>query len=95
MKDASASAIYGARAANGVIIITTKRGGKKLSVDYNFQYGSGKIMNKLDVMNAQQYSSFLQQYHPTRVGELGIINPNIVDDPSTPQNEAQQLYNTD
>ena len=46
-------------------------------------------------MNAQQYSSFLQQYHPTRVGELGIINPNIVDDPSTPQNEAQQLYNTD
>ena len=95
LKDASASAIYGARAANGVIIITTKRGGKKLSVDYNFQYGSGKIMNKLDVMNAQQYSSFLQQYHPTRVGELGIINPNIVDDPSTPQNEAQQLYNTD
>ena len=95
LKDASASAIYGARAANGVIIITTKRGGKKLSVDYNFQYGSGKIMNKLDVMNAQQYSSFLQQYHSTRVGELGIINPNIVDDPSTPQNEAQQLYNTD
>lgn len=95
LKDASASAIYGARAANGVIIITTKRGGKKLSVDYNFQYGSGQIMNKLDIMNAQQYSSFLQQNHPTRVGELGIINPNIVDNPSTPQNEAQQLYNTD
>jgi iron complex outermembrane receptor protein len=95
LKDASASAIYGARAANGVIIITTKRGGKKLSVDYNFQYGSGRILNKLDVMNAQQYSSFLQQNHPTRVAELGIINPTIVDDPSTPQNEAQQLYNTD
>lgn len=95
LKDASASAIYGARAANGVIIITTKRGGKKLSVDYNFQYGSGRILNKLDIMNAQQYSSFLQQNHPGRVGELGIINPNIVDDPSTPQNEAQQLYNTD
>jgi iron complex outermembrane receptor protein len=95
LKDASASAIYGARAANGVIIITTKRGGKKLSVDYNFQYGSGQIMNKLDVMNAQQYLSFLEQNHPTRVGELGIINPDIVDNPSTPQNEAQQLYNTD
>ncbi|WP_396155604.1 SusC/RagA family TonB-linked outer membrane protein [Flavobacterium sp.] len=95
LKDASASAIYGARAANGVIIITTKRGGKKLSVDYNFQYGSGRIMNKVDVMNAQQYSSFLQQNHPTRIGELGIINPTIVDNPSTPQNEAQQLYNTD
>jgi iron complex outermembrane receptor protein len=95
LKDASASAIYGARAANGVIIITTKRGGKKMSVDYNMQYGSGRILNKIDVMNAQQYSSFLGQLHPGRLGELGIINPNIVDDPATPQNESQQLFNTD
>ena len=94
LKDASASAIYGARAANGVIIITTKRGGKKLSVDYNFQYGTGKIQNQLDVMNSNQYSSFIQQFHPTRIGELGIINPNIIDNPSTPQNEAQEIYNT-
>ena len=94
LKDASASAIYGARAANGVIIITTKRGGKKLSVDYNFQYGSGKILNQLDVMNSNQYSAFIQQFHPTRFGELGLINPNIVDNPSTPQNEAQEIYNT-
>lgn len=95
LKDASASAIYGARAANGVIIITTKRGGKKLSVDYSFQYGSGQIQNKLDVMNSNQYSAFIQQFHPTRFGELGIINPNIVDNPSTPLNEAQQISNTD
>ena len=95
LKDASASAIYGARAANGVIIITTKRGGKKMSVNYNMQYGSGRILNKIDVMNAQQYSSFLGQLHPGRLGELGIINPNIVDDPATPQNESQQLFNTD
>lgn len=94
LKDASASAIYGARAANGVIIITTKRGGKKMSVDYNMQYGSGRILNKIDVMNAQQYSSFLEQLHPGRLGELGIINPNIVDDPATIQNESQQLFNT-
>ena len=95
LKDASASAIYGARAANGVIIITTKRGGKKLSVDYNFQYGSGKIANKLDVMNSSQYTAFIQQYHPTRFAELGLVNPNITDDPTTAINEAQQIYNTD
>ena len=95
LKDASASAIYGARAANGVVIITTKRGGKKMSVDYNMQYGSGRILNKIDVMNAQQYSSFLEQLHPGRLDELGIINPNIVDDPATLQNESQQLFNTD
>jgi iron complex outermembrane receptor protein len=94
LKDASASAIYGARAANGVIIITTKRGGKKLSVDYNFQYGSGRILNQIDVMNANQYSAFIQQFHPTRSSDLGLINPNVVDNPSTPQNEAQELYNT-
>ena len=40
LKDASATAIYGSRASNGVIIITTKKGGKTLKVDYNFQYGS-------------------------------------------------------
>ena len=38
LKDASATAIYGSRASNGVIIITTKKGGKTLAVDYNFQY---------------------------------------------------------
>lgn len=95
LKDASASAIYGSRAANGVIIITTKRGGKKLSVDYNFQYGSGRIANKLDIMNSSQYSAFIQEFHPTRFAELGLINPNIVDNPSTPINEAQEIYNTD
>ena len=52
LKDASATAIYGSRASNGVIIITTKRGGKKLSVEYNFQYGSGKNVNQIDVFGA-------------------------------------------
>jgi iron complex outermembrane receptor protein len=94
LKDASASAIYGARAANGVIIITTKKGGKKLAVDYNFQYGSGKVQNKLDVLSSADYQAFIQQYHPDKLNQLGIINPNIVDDPSTPINEAQQIYNT-
>jgi iron complex outermembrane receptor protein len=34
---------------NGVIIITTSKGGKTLTVDYNFQYGSGKIAKTVDV----------------------------------------------
>lgn len=95
LKDASASAIYGARAANGVIIITTKKGGKKLAVEYNFQYGSGQVQNKLDVLSSAGYQAFIQQYHPDRFNQLGIINPNITDDPSTPINEAQEIYNTD
>lgn len=59
LKDASATAIYGTRASNGVIIITTKKGGKKLEVNYNVQYGSGKHFNKIDVLNASEYRESL------------------------------------
>src|SRR5205085_811819 len=58
LKDASASAIYGARAANGVIIVTTKRGKEgKTSVAYDGYRGYQNIQKskKLDVLNVQQY----------------------------------------
>ena len=62
LKDASAGAIYGSRAANGVVIITTK-GGKKdqpLKVDYKGYFGMDKVSNnKYDLMNADQYSNYL------------------------------------
>jgi TonB-linked SusC/RagA family outer membrane protein len=69
LKDASATAIYGSRASNGVIIITTKRGSKKLAVDYNFQYGSGKVFNKIDVFSAQAYRDLI-----TTRGNTGQIS---------------------
>ena len=56
LKDASAAAIYGARAANGVIIITTKRGrtgAPKISL--NTYIGSQGVTNTLDLLNAEQY----------------------------------------
>ena len=62
LKDASAGAIYGSRAANGVVIITTK-GGKKdqpLRVDYKGYFGWDKIDGSIyDVMNASEYSQLL------------------------------------
>ena len=57
LKDASATAIYGTRASNGVIMITTKKGGKELEVDYNVQYGTGKHFNTIDVLNANEFKS--------------------------------------
>ena len=64
LKDASAGAIYGSRAANGVVIITTK-GGKKdqpLKVDYKGYFGVDWIPSSTyDVMNADQYSDYLGQ----------------------------------
>ncbi len=64
LKDASAGAIYGSRAANGVVIITTKNGKKDqpLKVDYSGYFGADQIPSDVyDVMNAAQYSNYLGQ----------------------------------
>jgi len=56
LKDASAAAIYGARAANGVIIVTTKRGKEgTASVTYDGYLGTGQVWKTLDVLNVSQY----------------------------------------
>ena len=64
LKDAAAGAIYGSRAANGVVIITTK-GGKKdqpLKVDYKGYFGVDQISKGVyDLMDADQYSNYLGQ----------------------------------
>lgn len=57
LKDASATAIYGSRGANGVILITTKKGSKSggVEVDYNLYTSTQSVAKKLDVMNRDQY----------------------------------------
>jgi TonB-linked SusC/RagA family outer membrane protein len=58
LKDAAASAIYGAQSANGVVIITTKRGKSgKSNIDINYQQGYVQPLNLYDVMNAQQFAT--------------------------------------
>ena len=57
LKDASAASIYGARAAGGVILITTKRGEKgKPKVTFDTYYGIQSLIKKMDVMNASEYA---------------------------------------
>ena len=59
LKDASASAIYGARAGNGVVIITTKRGkAGKPKLSFDAYYGFQKVVRELDLMNASEYAAF-------------------------------------
>jgi len=61
LKDADATAIYGSRAANGIILITTKKGkAGKTKVDVNIYTGIGKVTRFMDLMNTQQY---LQMRH--------------------------------
>lgn len=68
LKDASATAIYGTRASNGVIIITTKKGSKELQVDYNVQYGTGQKVNKIDVLSADQFRQVVNNLYPVGPG---------------------------
>ena len=59
LKDASATAIYGARGANGVVVITTKSGGKggsKLDVSFDTYIGFAKIAKKLPVLSSQEFA---------------------------------------
>jgi TonB-dependent starch-binding outer membrane protein SusC len=57
LKDASAAAIYGARAANGVVLITTKKGTLGVTrVNFDAQYGVQQISNKLDLLDASEYA---------------------------------------
>lgn len=56
LKDASATAIYGARGANGVVLVTTKKGrAGKLMVDYDAYVGRQNVIKKLDILNAEDY----------------------------------------
>ncbi|TXD85558.1 SusC/RagA family TonB-linked outer membrane protein [Subsaximicrobium wynnwilliamsii] len=57
LKDASATAIYGSRASNGVILITTKKGSvnQPLKIEYGLQISTRRVANTIDVLDADQY----------------------------------------
>ncbi|MGO4294401.1 SusC/RagA family TonB-linked outer membrane protein [Chitinophaga sp. RAB17] len=68
LKDASA-AIYGMRAANGVVLITTKRGKSgKPTVNYNGSFGLQSVTRKLNLVNASQYATYINEMN-TRLGQ--------------------------
>ncbi|MBR1768503.1 MAG: TonB-dependent receptor, partial [Prevotella sp.] len=58
LKDVSASAIYGSRGANGVIIVTTKNGKRgRIKVDYGYSIGVSNVRKTLDLLNAEQWGN--------------------------------------
>ncbi|SCD19887.1 SusC/RagA family [Proteiniphilum saccharofermentans] len=68
LKDASATAIYGSRGANGVVLITTKQGRAGAAiVDLETSYSLQSIISRMDLMNAQEYATFynIQQLNDT------------------------------
>jgi TonB-linked SusC/RagA family outer membrane protein len=86
LKDASAAAIYGVRAANGVILITTKKGtGDKPRVEFSMRTGIQNMSQHLDVLNTQQYTKHMQDVYasdPTLA--VDPLNADVMD-PNSPK----------
>jgi TonB-dependent starch-binding outer membrane protein SusC len=81
LKDASAAAIYGSRAANGVIIITTKKGKSGLpTVSYDGWFSVGKIADRLDVFTADQFREVIAAKAPQHISKLGTANTDWQDE---------------
>lgn len=73
LKDASATAIYGSRASNGVIIITTKKGtGKGIHVGYNGSISLKQNTDAIKMMNGDQFFNYIQEYRPEALNLLGV-----------------------
>lgn len=92
LKDASATAIYGSRASNGVIIITTKKGqqGQKFNVNFNTQHSLSRITNTVDVLSADEFRALVNEVGSAeQQALLGTANTNWQD------LIYQQAYTTD
>ena len=76
LKDASATAIYGSRASNGVIVITTKKGADAgVKVNYTGAFSVGSVAKKLDVLSADEFRAFV----PTVTGVPADVKLGTVD----------------
>lgn len=77
LKDAASCAIYGARAANGVVLVTTKKGkmGSPMKVNYNMQMGVQNVIKKVQLANATQYAQLRNQSVTNDGGIAPFSNP--------------------
>jgi TonB-dependent SusC/RagA subfamily outer membrane receptor len=80
LKDASATAIYGSRGANGVIIISTKKGRTDYSLDYDVQMMFGEIRDRISVFDGDAFRNIIASQRPGDVGMLGNANTNWQDE---------------
>ncbi len=65
LKDASATAIYGSRGSNGVILVTTKKGKSgQMKVDFSSSYSVQNTTNKLDLLDGEEFAGYIQNFSP-------------------------------
>ena len=89
LKDASATAIYGSRASNGVIIITTKKGSSGApQFNYSSNFSFGEVGKLIDVRDGISFTQFITDKYPQYIDKLGIPDPNST-------TGGRIIYNTD
>ena len=79
LKDASATAIYGSRASNGVILITTKKGksGQKLKVSYDGNVSFGSVLKHLNVFTGDELRAYATAYGQSAKSNYYLMNDNV------------------
>src|SRR4030095_8922084 len=88
LKDAASASIYGTRAANGVVVITTKKGkAAKSSIDFNTYFGTSDPTNNLDVLDSRQYQEYMNE-----VFGAGTISDSLVQ--ATNINWPDEIFRT-
>ncbi len=106
LKDASASAIYGSRASNGVVMITTKKGkpgaggGKKFIHEYSGSVSFYTIPKLVSVLGVSEFRNLMWEKYPTHVGLMGKGYPTVdgngkvVYDTTTGTNWQKEIFRT-
>ena len=79
LKDASAAAIYGTRGANGVILITTKKGtrGQRARFSLNSYYGTQEVARKIDLANGTEYAQLVNEFNLNAGGKPTYPDPSL------------------
>lgn len=91
LKDADATSIYGSRGANGVILITTKKGkAGETKVDLNVQTGWAKVTRKMPLLNTEQYLEMRKEAYSNSGIDIATLNPSRTNSDVTYWDENRQ-----
>ena len=96
LKDAASAAIYGARAANGVILVTTKQGkAGKVEISYNGAIGWSNAYKRPQLLNAQQYMTIIDEYTFNTSGQKlnWYGDPDVLNDGFVPDDILKKVEN--
>lgn len=93
LKDAAATALYGSKAANGALLITTKKGSKgKMTFTYSTKLETTKERNSIPMLNAKQYTSLIQDALWNSLNDVGVGSNEGLTYQNILQNNTKEYY---